>query len=436
MIPVPTTFEIQCAFDEAEAVYPPIPRINSRILLVPHAGVKESRIVTSATLLYLSKETTNIILLGTNHSGIRLPFPLTIIKETTEHSLRINNEFLSYMKKPCAMALLDPDADINDVAKSLTDWLQQETNNVLIVSSDLSHYNTNQEEDNRNETPLIQGLIDGNITLTENSFNKVNACGDLVLRVVARIVNMLELKGIVTCYNDSRNKASGWYTIDGPSEVSYLGMIWIDPKLHEIGSISSFDKQYLTAFAKSCVIATLLSAPLPDLPLWSKWHKFYNGVFVGIKDKNGDTRASIGHYQTFDRTIVFNVKSSAVGTVQDASSRWKRQLRIEDIESYIFYINILEDIYEWKEYVPSDLIDKIVPSDNYGFYLQIGNLEATFLPSVWSDMTSTSGDISLQTLLTALTRKAGGIGSEWKNNNARVKLYNTLYIELYKSKFC
>lgn len=436
MIPPPSIEEIQCAFNEARAIYPPIKGIKSKILLSPHAGVSESRIVTATTLLYLFDDATNILLLGTNHKGVKLPFPLTIINDTTEHSLTINREFLSYVNKSCDMALLDPDADSDAVAILLVNWLQQNANNVLIVSSDLSHYNTNQEENNRNEDPLIQGLIDGNINLTDNSFNKVNACGESVLRVVSRIANILELKGIVTCYNDSCNKASGWYTIDGPSEVSYLGMIWINPGLYQIDLISSFDQQHLTAFAKSCVIATLLSAPLPDLPLWSKWNKFYNGVFVGIKDKNGNTRASIGHYQSFDRNLVFNVKRSAVGTVQDASSRWKRRLRIEDIESYIFYINILEDIYEWKEYIPSHLIDKTAPSDNYGFYLQIGNLEATFLPSVWSDMISTSGDTSLQTLMTELTRKAGGSGSEWKNTNARVKLYSTLYIELYIPNLC
>jgi hypothetical protein len=185
----------------------------------------------------------------------------------------------------------------------------------------------------------------------------VNACGDLVLKVVSRIVNIMKWKGVVTCYNDSRNKRLGWSTLDGKQEVSYLGMIWSDI---ENDSINSFDQQYLVAYAKSCIMAILKSAVIPIMPLWSKWYKFHNGIFVGIKDINGNTRASIGNYQSSNRTIIDNTRNAAIGTVKDGKDRWKMPLNIYDIN-----LNILQDEIEWKEYQPSDLIGKIGPYDNY-----------------------------------------------------------------------
>lgn len=441
MIAPPTTEEINCAFQEAQLIYPSIIGIIPRILLVPHAGIHESRVVTAATLSYLSSSSGEIILLGTNHRNIRLPSDITFIEDDSiEHSLSINNAFLRYLNKSCSMTLLDQDANINSVAASLTNWLNSNPNNILIVSSDLSHYNNNQEQDNTNEDLLIQGLINSDINMVSSALQYVSACGKTVLQVATLVANMLQYKGailnqseplykgFVTCYNDSRNKRFGWSTTNGSSEVSYLGMIW---KNTNIDTISSFDQQYLVAFAKSCIMATMTSSPIPKLPLWSIWNTINNGIFVGIKDKNGKVRASIGHYQTSEQNIVYNTMKSSIGTVGDANSRWKAPLNISEIDTYTYYINILQDKSEWKTYLPTDLINRIAPGDNYGFYLKIGNLGATFLPSVWYDL-----NISFEELMTELTLKAGGNGQEWRNGNATIQLYFTQYVELLTPKMC
>lgn len=433
LIPSPSISEIRCAFDEAQTIYPTISGLSSRMLLVPHAGVHESRIVTAATLMYLSKTSGDIILLGTNHRNIQLPTPLTFItNNTADHSLEINSSFLSYMNKPYNMALLQSEADPNVVAESLANWLAQNPTNILIVSSDLSHYHNNQEQDNINETPLIQSLIQGNYSQTDNSWKSVNACGYLVLQVVSRIANILKWTGEVTCYSDSRGKRLGWSTINGDTAVSYLGMIWTD---NDINVLSAYDQQLLVAYAKSCIISGLLLAPPPILPLWSKWYNFNNGAFVGIKDthSNGTTRASIGNYQSPNKTIVDNIRNAAFGTIEDAADRWKQPLNIKEIDLYLFYVNILQDKDQWETHRPIDLLGHISSQSNYGFYLVIGNLRATFLPSVWSDM---ADSWSYSDLMTKLTIKAGGQGSEWRNPNAQVQLYHTSYIELAQYRAC
>ena len=46
----PQIQQIQCAFNEANNLYPISQEVSPKILLVPHARIHESRVVTAATL--------------------------------------------------------------------------------------------------------------------------------------------------------------------------------------------------------------------------------------------------------------------------------------------------------------------------------------------------------------------------------------------------
>lgn len=421
MILPPTITEIQAAFTEAEELYPKISDRYSQLILVPHAGIHESRIVTATALAYVHPNA-RVLLIGTNHQNLEFPNHVSNIVDTREHSLTVNAAFLEYLEIPCTMMLLDSRADLNLIANLIVNSLVKDTLNTVVVSSDLSHYWSNQESINKLESPLIEALIKADYHRVDDILksNDLNACGKVPLRLTARIANLMRQQGDVTCYNDSKDKRLVWSTKDGEKMVSYLGMIWIPG---DVSMVSEYDLRTLVSYAKSCIWAELQRGGISDMPSWSKWYHHHNGVFVGIQDLDGDTRASIGRYES-QKTCVENTREAALDCVRDAAERWDNPLYLDKFQDYTFYVNILQAKSEWTTFKPTDLIGKLSPEMDYGFYLTIEpeNRSATYLPSVWRDLAKTD---SFEDLMTSLTKKAGGSGDEWQNSGSTVKLYKT-----------
>lgn len=490
-IPDPTSDELTQAMLDADR-YQKSEVIKHRLFLVPHAGVHESWVCALTTLRNM-KRGGKILLLGTDHFGYPgVPSSgVVIIRDPKvpgyrkEHSLSITKSIIDYLhedyviatteedsdsrdyimstpKAEVIMTLAGPGTNVGELAQSISDWLDEEDNRSFVATSDFSHYKSNQDltlqEDSllidaiRNTTSATTGNIASAVTgntasaatanmLTDSAdevrraFDRANACGKVAIMVYAELLRIRGLTSIVACYTDNLGLRKKWENrnILPESTVTYCGMM--DYPVNDCCSAArfGFDSQFLLAYARSCIHATVLGLPLPNFVNWTVWSNHNNGVFVGIKDsknrmscnigKDCKTRASVGRFQSTNVGVIENVQDAAVDCIADAADRWKSPITSEDLDNITVYINVLEDMAKWTPYNGR----QILPSDKNGLYLTQGGHSATFLPSVWSD----SPDLDFEEVMRMLSSKAtnGQDSSLWNRPGAALYLYKTLVIE-------
>lgn len=415
MINPPITYEISNSLDEVKRCYTRSSEHTSKLILVPHAGVMESYICSLASMIYLPPRS-HVLVVGTNHSAIKpeLWKPTNVMDSKQEHSLHIPAALLSHLGHTFDYMLID-ESRVPDLSAYFSNY------DAMVVSVDLSHSEKSQCDSIEKEDAVVSSLLEPDYNKVTKATSNTSIDSPALLAGLAYLASKLGLKGSVTCYTDSSRRRES-YSWDAKSHVSYLSLIYLQEPI-----ITQFQNQFLLAYGRSVLSAQLYNKKLPCFPSWSIFSRSTNGAFVGIVDTSGNTRASIGRYETNSSTVD-NVKESTLGLRDDAANRWKKPISSGELSSLSVYINILSPRTTWRKMtIEKLLISNPKPTDNYGFHLTMANgSSATFLPSVWVENSSWS----IEDLLGTLSGKALGErrSDAWKSQGVTIQLYKTMYI--------
>lgn len=456
---IPSGEQLRAAIATATSCYGPRGG-GGRLFLVPASGDEEALVCMAAALVRLPCNASGevpgcddrgeIVVLGTNEDGQHFTSQLgTQLAHRNQASLLIPSLMLYELGWSCSYAQLDQRSKPEQVVVALVEWLSMEPTRILVCACNLSEMRSNPERVLQAEDPLITALLKGRpgdvgrvLTDVTEPGMVIGSRSTLELQVLALLVERLHLQGRVVCYSDTGgSKRLGWSDRDGDLTTSYLGAVWSEAPTATPGTrlpITSWDRQQLVAYARSVVASVVLETDLPTLPSWSPWYQRTNGVFIGVTDEDGEVMASVGSYEDTreETTLPENVTRAAVRVPGDAAERWEKPLDESNVWSVDIDVKVLQPAAEWVTYTPAQLLRlRLTPEDNYGFYLQLGERSATYLPAVWDHLTkqyleSGMEAPGLEQLLTMLSTKAGMRGDAWMGPGVRVSLYTTITMVL------
>ena len=154
--------------------------------------------------------------------------------------------------------------------------------------------------------------------------------------------------------------------------------------------------------------------------MWSPFYGKKHGIFVGTSI-NDRTNCSYGRYENHSSTAV-KITEASLDCPKDAAVRWQMPYTkdvINDTKYNLKYkVELLESKKKWKKIKN---IMKFPLDGKHGMYLTLPNgRSATYLPVVARDR-----HWSIDKYLTALAKKAGGNGDDWKHPRTVAKVYTS-----------
>jgi len=216
-----------------------LPKTKPKIIIVPHAGYAYSGQVAAYAYKAISQfNYKNILLLGPSHYvlasnqiltctfkkfetplGSLLTFkpeklpPLFEDNDNAhalEHSLEVQLPFLQYLYKNCKIfpQLINEDDEqsLSVISNFEGDYLNNSADNLLIISSDLSHYHNYDEAQKRDKKTIETILL-----LDDNELkSKGEACGLIPITIGIKIAQKLKLKPILLKAANSGDAASSF----------------------------------------------------------------------------------------------------------------------------------------------------------------------------------------------------------------------------------
>lgn len=411
MILTPTYEEIRIAYEEVERINNPIDRY-SNIILVPHAGIHESRVVALTAMRYLP-EHSPVVIIGTDH--YKISRQMNVFRDDDvwkmEHSFRINAALLEFLGHTKQEYLILDSSEIS--LELLLDKLYDGWS--LVFTSDLSHY-VPEYTAMRMENPYIERLTRGEIVEFKDEFNKHGPCGTNNINLFSRVLRTRNECGRVVEYRHS----------PGTEVVGYAGIVAGEKKWLKL---LTFDFRFLVKCVRVTIL-DVLNGRSAYTPSWPVWKYYKQGAFVTVKDSR--TRACIGRFESnmWDK-VEYNtmnyITRAATECVQDAKDRWNRPLSLDEFNRLNFTIEVLSPRSGWKEHTGNEILQLgLTYHDDYGFYIKYETGEnGTFLPDVWKELST----LTIEELLVLLEKKILGYNSyRWKNPGTAIYLYNTLTV--------
>jgi len=183
------------------------------------------------------------------------------------------------------------------------------------------------------------------------------------------------------------------------------------------------DKKYLLKLARRTIQKYfenegMLKIDEDDLPQILKEKR---GTFVTLW-KNNKLRGCIGNLENekpIYQSIMDNCLASALFDTRFTP------LKYNELNDIKIEISILSELKKLPDFTSSDSFIKFLDKYKPGLLIKKGGYQATFLPQVWEDLTSTESFIS------HLCEKAGLDKDEWKNMKLEVYQYGA---EVFKEE--
>lgn len=324
---------------------------------------------------------------------------------TWEHSAEVQVPFLQ--KTLPAFRLLPVimgDVDAAAAASALEPFLDENT--LLVVSSDLSHYDSYANAQKRDRR-----CIDAICSLHPESVSSDAACGAVPIRVLLQIARD---KGWTARLLDYRNSGdtSGDKT---HGVVGYAAIAFFAAAPDSADQAFSPDqrrqllalaRQALHKAASSGRIQPVTTKNLPPALATPR------GCFVTLT-KNGALRGCIGNLRPGEplaAAVVSNTRSAALEDPRFSP------VSVSEVDEIEIEISVLTEPHPIVFSSPDDLLAKLQPGRD-GVVLQIGRHAATYLPQVWEDLPDK------RAFLDSLSRKAGCPASAWQGNEVKVFIY-------------
>jgi hypothetical protein len=222
--------------------------LNTRAMVVPHAGYIYSGFTANMAYKYISKEIKNIIVIGPSHkfafrgASVALfdnyptPFGELIINKSlsqelidkfnflgfdekihSEHSTETQFPFIKYYTNDVkVIEIVYGDCDFSNIAE-VVEYLLESDENLVVVSTDLSHFYTLKEA-NIKDSICLEAIQKKDIKLLDEG---CEACGKIGVKAMIKVANKLLLETKIIDYRTSADTSK-----DESSVVGYLSVIF------------------------------------------------------------------------------------------------------------------------------------------------------------------------------------------------------------------
>lgn len=323
---------------------------------------------------------------------------------TWEHSIEVQ---IPFIQKVLPQAKIIPvvmdNIDYTAAAKALNSFLTENT--VIVVSSDLSHYNPYDLA-----KKLDKETIEAICNFDYSKITPDEACGCVPIKLLLKLAELNGWKARMIAYQNSGDTAG-----DKQRVVGYTAIVFYEDIASEL---NSEDKRYLLKLARQTIASAFGGKKIEDVLADQNPGKNLTqarGCFVTITE-GGKLRGCIGNIWPSHPLF----KAVAINAFQAAFKDFRfPPLQPNELPHIELEVSVLTVPKPLNATGPKEILDKLNPGKD-GVVLQIDTSMATFLPQVWEQI---PGKIEF---LEELSKKAGCPPDAWKNNNARVLIYHVV----------
>ncbi|PIS21729.1 hypothetical protein COY33_01970 [candidate division WWE3 bacterium CG_4_10_14_0_2_um_filter_42_7] len=421
-----------------------------KVLIVPHAGYPYSGAVAGEGFSHIAKETKTVIILGSSHNeyfqGAAVydkgawETPLGIINvdeekagklisardgivsnfvlHKNEHALEVELPFLQEQLANFKIVPILIGAFNSDLEKALSEKISKifDENTVLVVSSDLSHYST-EEVAEKVDKEVISAILSKDPVVLDQRIKDIMeagyenlvtcACGESAIKVGLRVARMIGAdRGELFSYANSGNLTGSNSRVVGYASIGFL---------ESASQISSGEKTALLRLARSSLQEFLekgtrlwandfASEDLRNFPI----AEAKMGAFVTLL-KNGNLRGCIGMIESEDPLWKTVAEMAVSAGVNDPRFPKVTLDELKDIEIEISLLTPKRKITS-----PSE-----IELGKHGVWLQKGIRRGVFLPQVATE-TGWSKEEFLNQLC---SQKAGLPESCWKDKDTEIYVF-------------
>ncbi len=420
-----------------------------RLMICPHAGFVFSGPVAAKGYATMDGNAKRVIIIGPSHyeafRGIAVPrfdyyeTPLGRVKidrevvdrlngqpgviaaegfDEPEHCLEVQLPFLQVQLSDFAIVpLLVGKADPKQVAELLLPFIDKQT--VVVASSDFSHYEK-QESARSIDDASIAAILSGE----ENG--KINACGDLPIRIVMSLGKKLGLEPVKLDARTSYDTAP--QHCPKTRVVGYAAIAYVSPEAARRFSgseterkktddgLSDETKAFLLGVARGSLEAAVTGNryKLPaDTPEEVKENR---GCFVTLTAQRA-LRGCIGYIEPIKPLVQAVVDNAANAALSDPRFPKVTPGEVAGIKIEISVLTPPEPLPYKK---PEELLARLVPGRD-GVILRSGNHQSTYLPQVWEQLPDKVAFLEQLSLKGRMPRDG------WKH--AEVSTYRAVHFE-------
>ncbi len=342
-------------------------------------------------------------------------FGFNRLSDNREHALEVVLPFLQHYLDDFELVpiVLGP-SDIGRMADALAPLL--ETNTLLVVSSDLSHFLPYEQAvaHDRETLALITGLEAHALGPRENC-----ACGKIPLQVLMTLAQRLHWEPVLLHYANSGDTAGDKSRVVGYAALAFFGDD-AGAAAKKQAVLSREQGALLVNLARRTIIAALPSVQPADPSGLSPPHTALfgqrRGNFVTLKT-HGRLRGCIGNlvaHEPLHTTVPRNALRAAFRDPRFPP------LGVDELETLSISVSVLSTPIRLDYRDAHDLLERLVPYRD-GVILQQGAARATFLPQVWEQIPDP------ESFLSALCRKAGLRSDSWRREKLIVHTYRAQY---------
>ncbi len=212
-------------------------KLPIQAMVVPHAGLQYSGKTAASAYSKINPDNYDkVIVLGPSHEpmkqdmaspGVDLvvtPLGELCVKNIKfidtkahdkEHSVKMQLIFIQKILPDAEIypILVSPKADVKEVAKQVLKLIDDKT--LLVVSSDLSHYHSDDEA-RKIDKNTIKNI------LKLNTSKEIDACGDAAIKVLLLIANKLNLQPKLVSYTNSGKVSNDLNRVVGYASIVFL----------------------------------------------------------------------------------------------------------------------------------------------------------------------------------------------------------------------
>ncbi|MBN1760984.1 MAG: AmmeMemoRadiSam system protein B [Chitinispirillaceae bacterium] len=420
-----------------------------RLMICPHAGFIFSGPVAAKAYATINGNAKRVIIVGPSHyeafRGIAVPkfnyyeTPLGRVKidseavdrlrgqpgviaaegfDEPEHCLEVQLPFLQVqLKEFMILPLLVGKVDPKQVAGLLRPLVDENT--VVIASSDLSHYEKQNVARSIDDTS-IEAILSGN----ENG--KINACGDLPIRIVMRLGKVFGLEPVKLDARTSFETAPQ-HCSDG-RVVGYVAIAWVSPEAARAfrnstskrnadgNDLTPEARKFLLKTARASLEASVEGRRFDEPHTVPAEVRDERGCFVTLTVK-GRLRGCIGYIEPIKPLYTAVIENAKNAALHDPRFPKVTPAELGDIKIEVSVLTRPEPL-DYKD--PDDLLARLVPGRD-GVILRSGGHQSTYLPQVWEQLPEK------RSFLEQLSLKGGMPPDGWKH--AEVRTYRALHFE-------
>jgi hypothetical protein len=305
---------------------------------------------------------------------------------------------------------------ISDYASALEPII--DSNTLLIVSTDLSHYLPWKEANKKDQQTIhIIETLDAEQLAADRS----RACGIKPLLVLLELAEKYNWKTNTLHYSNSGDTAGDKNRVVGYTTIAFYGET-IMPDDHENKTIDDELGKILLKTARQTIADQLGLEVGPekksDTGSYPSELDSPRGTFVTLKINN-QLRGCIGNL-TPETPVLQGVKNNAINAAFH-DPRFS-PLSKEEFGKVQIEVSLLTQPEPLEYRDAADLLDKLRPHVD-GVIIQKGPYSATFLPQVWEQLPEK------QAFLQQLCMKAGLSANAWQRGDLKVLTYQVQYFE-------